>query len=109
MVDFWPDIGYCLVEMKYNITFAPEAREDFKNLSAYHRAAVRDIINQCLKYEPTRVSRSRIKRLRDTNKPQYRLRVDDIGVFYDVNDDEVEILAIVDKTNAADWLRKEGV
>ena len=51
-----------------------------------------------------KVSRSRIKRLRGLSKPQYRLRVGDVRVFYDVTETTVEILAIVAKLEAYSWL-----
>jgi mRNA-degrading endonuclease RelE of RelBE toxin-antitoxin system len=44
---------------------------------------------------------SRIGGLR---RPQYRLRVDDVRVFYDVSGTTVEILAIVTKPEAEVWL-----
>jgi mRNA interferase RelE/StbE len=40
--------------------------------------------------------------------PQYRLRVDDIRVFYDVSDETVEILAIITKAQADAWLHAAG-
>jgi mRNA-degrading endonuclease RelE of RelBE toxin-antitoxin system len=94
--------------MKYAITFAPEARDDFRSLAAYHRAAVRDAINEYLLHQPTSLSKSRIKRLRELKQPQYRLRVGDIRVFYDVAGDKVEVLGIVDKEHSAEWLGKRG-
>ena len=39
-------------------------------------------------------------------RPQYRLRVEDIRVFYDVTDVAVEVLAIVPKSRAAAWLER---
>jgi mRNA-degrading endonuclease RelE of RelBE toxin-antitoxin system len=45
-------------------------------------------------------------------KPQYRLRVDDVRIFYDVTDEpevRIEILAIVPKKEAAAWLEHEGL
>jgi mRNA-degrading endonuclease RelE of RelBE toxin-antitoxin system len=45
-------------------------------------------------------------------RPQYRLRVDDVRVFYDVADDpqtRIEVLAIVPKKEAAAWLEREGL
>jgi mRNA-degrading endonuclease RelE of RelBE toxin-antitoxin system len=57
---------------------------------------------------PEAVSRSRIKRLRGLSQPQFRLRVGEIRVFYDVVEDRVEILAIVQKSDAAAWLKKVG-
>jgi mRNA interferase RelE/StbE len=52
--------------------------------------------------------RSRIKRLRGLTRPQCRLRVDEIRVFYDISGDVVEILAIVPKQQAAAWLASAG-
>jgi mRNA-degrading endonuclease RelE of RelBE toxin-antitoxin system len=54
------------------------------------------------------VSRSRIKRLKGVERPQFRLRVEDVRVFYDVSEKRVEILAIVLKEDAEDWLAKVG-
>jgi len=50
-----------------------------------------------LRYEPTKVSKSRIKRLGDVRRPGYRLRVGETRVFYDVSGGVVEVLAIVPK------------
>ena len=61
-----------------------------------------------LRHEPTKTSRSRIKRLRGMRRPQYRLRVEDVRVFYDVTDEAVEVLAIVPKPEAAAWLERHG-
>ncbi len=94
--------------MRWEIILSPEAVEDLHSLSARHRANVRDALEEHLRYEPTNVSRSRIKRLRDLSKPQYRLRVDEIRVFYDVQESQVEVLAIVPKFSAAKWLAERG-
>ena len=95
--------------MRYDILLAPEAVEDLENLKANVRATVRDAIEQHLRHEPTKVSRSRIKRLRGLSRPQYRLRVgDDIRVFYDVTEEAVHVLAIVHKSQAHAWLTKHG-
>jgi mRNA interferase RelE/StbE len=61
-----------------------------------------------LLFEPTKASKSRIKRLRGIRRPQYRLRVNDIRIFYDVTDKAVEVLAIVPKRDAAAWLARHG-
>jgi mRNA interferase RelE/StbE len=42
------------------------------------------------------------------DKPQYRLRVDEIRIFYDVWENIVEVIAIVPKSQAAQWLLREG-
>jgi len=94
--------------MRYEIILAPEAVEDLRRLSARDRSTVRDSVERHLRYEPRKVSRSSIKRLRGINRPQYRLRVGEIRVFYDVGEDAVEILAIVSKSQADKWLSQIG-
>src|SRR5579872_6726258 len=95
--------------MRYDIVLAPEAVEDLDDLKANVRAAVIDSIEQHLRHQPTQLSRSRIKRLRGLSRPQYRLRVgDDVRVFYDVTEDAVQVLAIVQKSEAAAWLEEHG-
>ena len=69
---------------------------------------MRDALEVHLRYEPRRTSRSRIKRLRGLNRPQYRLRVDEVRVFYDVTRDTVEVLAIVAKSEADAWFAQFG-
>jgi mRNA interferase RelE/StbE len=94
--------------MHYEIIFAPEATEDLRSLKANRRAEVRDAIEAHLRHQPTKTSKSRIKRLRGLSRPQFRLRVEDIRVFYDVAEGRVEILAIVPKAEAQMWLEKFG-
>ena len=90
--------------MPFDIVFAPEAVEDLRRLTANVRATVRTALETHLRHEPEKTSRSRIKRLRGVLRPQYRLRVDDVRVFYDVSGAVVEILAIVPKSEADPWL-----
>ena len=40
--------------------------------------------------------------------PQYRLRVGEIRVFYDIQKETVEDLAVVSKSRAAEWLDDVG-
>jgi mRNA interferase RelE/StbE len=94
--------------MAYKLILAPEAVEDLKALRAFERATVRDAMKEHLRFQPTKTSRSRIKRLRGMRHPEYRLRVDEIRIFYDVADDTVEILAIVPKSEATTWLKRYG-
>ncbi|MCJ7568129.1 MAG: hypothetical protein MUO58_11380 [Anaerolineales bacterium] len=94
--------------MKHEIILAPEVVEDLKRLSAREPSIVRDAIETHLRYEPESASKSRVKRLRGVHHPQYRLRVGEIRVFYDVDEAIVEILAIVPKYKASDWLEEVG-
>src|SRR5437660_12490323 len=94
--------------MRYEVVLAPEAARDYRALPAYRRAEVRDALERHLRHEPTRVSKSRIKRLRGLSQPQYRLRVGEVRVFYDVTGEAVQILAIVTKAEAEAWLARHG-
>lgn len=79
-----------------------------KRLDARTRARVRDAIEIHLRHAPTRTSKSRIKRLRGASRPQYRARVGDIRVFYDVSEGRVEVLAMIRKADAGSRLKKRG-
>ena len=94
--------------MRYEILVAPDAGKQLAALRAHTRAEVRDGIELHLRFEPTKVSKSRIKRLQGLDQPQYRLRVGEIRVFYDVTDTEVHVLAIVSKAEAQAWLDQQG-
>ena len=93
--------------MKLPVVLAPDAADDLKRLRAYDRAHVRSEL-EGLRADPTRVGRSRVKRLRGMRRPQYRLRVGDVRVFYDVSDKAIEVLAVVHKKEAQAWLDREG-
>lgn len=94
--------------MRLEIVLAPEAIEDLRKLKASLRAKVREALETHLRYEPTKTSRSRIKHLRSLSRPQYRLRVEEVRVFYDVTGTTVEILAVVAKAEAEPWLAQFG-
>jgi mRNA interferase RelE/StbE len=76
--------------MRYEIILAPEAAEDLQAVKANVRYAVRDGIERRL------------------SRPQYRLRIDDVRVFYDITETSVEILAIIPKSVAGAWLDMAG-
>lgn len=94
--------------MRFAIVLAPEAVDDLSSLKANLRSEVRKAIETHLRHEPRKTSRSRIKRLRGVTRPQYRLRIGDIRVFYDVAEETVEILAIIAKSEAESWLAEFG-
>ena len=94
--------------MRHDIVLALSAVRQLRALRAHVRAEVRDAIERHLRHQPEQVSRSRIKRLRGLTRPQYRLRVGEVRVFYDIEEDRVEVLAIIDKAQAAAWLEEEG-
>ncbi|HTM07461.1 MAG TPA: type II toxin-antitoxin system RelE/ParE family toxin [Verrucomicrobiae bacterium] len=94
--------------MRFAIVLAPEAVDDLRSLKAGIRASIREALETHLRYEPMKTSRSRIKRLRGLSRPQYRLRVGEIRIFYDIAHETVEVLAVVPKSEAAKWLERFG-
>lgn len=94
--------------MAFEIILAPAAAAALKGLPMPIRTGVVKALVTHLTHEPTKVSKSRIKRLRGLSQPQYRLRVGDIRVFYDVTESQVQILAIVTKAEAQSWLEQGG-
>jgi mRNA interferase RelE/StbE len=94
--------------MPFAIVLAPEAVEDLRRLKAAMRATVKVALQTHPRHEPQKTSRSRIKRLRGVSRPQYRLRVGEVRVFYDVADGVVEVLAVVPKSETTAWLAQFG-
>ena len=91
--------------MAFEIILAPEAVLALKALPARLRASVKDGLERHLRHEPAKVSRSRLRGMR---QPQFRLRVGEVRIFYDIVGSTVEILAIVAKSEAERWLRQFG-
>ena len=94
--------------MRYEIILAPEAIEDLHRLKANRRTAIRDGIEKHLRHQPLKTSKSRIKKLQGISRPQFRLRTDEVRVFYDVNEGTGEILAIIPKSETQEWLKQYG-
>ena len=94
--------------MRYEILLAPEAVKDLKGLRAHERTQVRAVLETHLRTAPRKVSKSRIKWLQGLSGPQFRLRIGDLRIFYDVAERTVEVLAVVAKDDAAEWLDKAG-
>ena len=89
-------------------TVAPRAVEELSKHEEPVRAEVRASLETHLRHEPDKMSRSRIKKLRGLRRPQYRLRVGDVRVFYDLSGTTVQVLAIVAKSEAESWLAQFG-
>jgi mRNA-degrading endonuclease RelE of RelBE toxin-antitoxin system len=97
--------------MKYRVVIAKSAQETFERLDARWRSSLKEAMQTHLEDAPKQESKSRIKRLKGLRQPQYRLRVDRLRVFYDVNDEQgrVEVLGFVMKPEAENWLKEHGV
>jgi len=73
-------------------------------LRVFDRSAILDQIEQILRVNPIIVSKSRIKRLREPAPTQYRLRVGEFRVFYDVEEQAVLIIQILSKQDSIDYV-----
>jgi mRNA-degrading endonuclease RelE of RelBE toxin-antitoxin system len=94
--------------MRHEIRLSDAAVADMGRLRAFERAAVRVALDRHLRDAPERTRRSRIKRLRGLERPQYRQRLGDIRVPYDVRHGMVEVLAVIRTQSTEQWLREEG-
>ena len=92
--------------MPYEIRYSNQAVEQLKELKSFDRSAILDGTEQILSVNPTVVSKSRLKRLREPSPTQYRLRVGEFRVFYDVQDENetVMIVQILSKRASLDYL-----
>nr|VFK50430.1 MAG: mRNA-degrading endonuclease RelE, toxin component of the RelBE toxin-antitoxin system [Candidatus Kentron sp. TUN]VFK51640.1 MAG: mRNA-degrading endonuclease RelE, toxin component of the RelBE toxin-antitoxin system [Candidatus Kentron sp. TUN]VFK55093.1 MAG: mRNA-degrading endonuclease RelE, toxin component of the RelBE toxin-antitoxin system [Candidatus Kentron sp. TUN] len=95
--------------MKYEIVLTDTAKEHYRGLDARGRSSIKKGLKNHLTYEPMKLSRSRIKRLREIEHPEYRLRLDPYRVFYDVSGRTVVVLAIIPKNETGEWLEISGV
>ena len=95
--------------MKYEILLTDTAKEHYRGLDARGRSLIKKGLKDHLTHEPMELSRSRIKRLREMEHPEYRLRLDPYRVFYDVAGETVVVLAIVPKDETTEWLENYGV
>jgi mRNA interferase RelE/StbE len=80
------------VGMPYDLRYSNAAVEQLKKLRAFDQTAILDQIEQVLRINPTIESKARIKRLREPAPTQYRLRVGEYRVFYDVDQETVLII-----------------
>lgn len=94
--------------MRYEVDFDPQAVADLRAMRAFKRAAIIDQVGKRLESDPTRTSRTSIKRLRGLDSPQYRLRVGDSRVFYDVSGDQVYVLRVLAKSDVDEYLKEMG-
>ena len=86
--------------MPFEVQYAPEAIADIGPLRAFDQRRIVDGIEQHLVHEPKRVSKSRIKAMTQPFWSQFRLRIDEFRVYYDVYEDRsvVSVLRVLKKT-----------
>jgi addiction module RelE/StbE family toxin len=83
----------------FDVFLKPQAIRDLDRLRKYDATLIADGIERFLTHEPVRQSKSRIKRLRGIRDPDYRLRLGEYRVFYNVDDDKrrVDVLRVLHK------------
>ncbi len=83
----------------YQIGFAQEAVDDVRSLRAFERKKILDGIEKHLRHEPSQESRSRIKKMEQPFWCQFRLRVEDFRVYYNIETAKrfVNILRVLKK------------
>jgi mRNA interferase RelE/StbE len=83
----------------YEIRYALEAANDVRGLRPYDRSTILSTVEEHLRHEPTRTSKSRIKQMLQPFWSQFRLRVEDFRVYYDVDEERriVSVLRVIKK------------
>ena len=84
----------------YEIRYAHDAADDLRSLRPFDQRKVFAGVERHLLHEPCRVSGSRIKQMTQPFWSQYRLRIDDMRIYYDVDGTalRVTVLRVLKKT-----------
>lgn len=80
--------------MAYHVVYSPNAQRDLSSIRRFDRNAILDAIQKHLCSEPLKESRSTIKKMDQPFWSQYRLRVGDFRVYYDVDEDQ-EVVTVL--------------
>jgi mRNA-degrading endonuclease RelE of RelBE toxin-antitoxin system len=94
--------------MPFEVKYSDEAVEDLKKLRTFDHTAILDQIEQVLMVNPTLESKARVKLLRQPAPAQFRLRVGDFRVFYDVKGEVVQIIRILSKEESIRYLEMKN-
>lgn len=92
----------------YKIVLKRSAMADLDALRKYDATQIADAMERQLQHDPTKESKSRIKRLRGISNPDYRLRVGDYRVFYVVDEDarRVDVLRVMHKDHTLPYYKE---
>ncbi|MCX7011501.1 MAG: type II toxin-antitoxin system RelE/ParE family toxin [Candidatus Sumerlaeota bacterium] len=85
--------------VRHEFILKPSAVRDLDRIRKHYAVMIADGIEEFLTHNPTRESKSRIKRLRGIQDPDYRLLLGEYRIFYNVDEAErrVEVLRILHK------------
>jgi mRNA interferase RelE/StbE len=90
--------------MPYEIRYSDEASAALEKLRKFDATAILSQISDMLAVNPTLESKARVKKLRQPAPAQYRLRVGEFRVFYDVEAQHINVLRILSKLEAIAYL-----
>ena len=93
---------------RHEIRLKSSTVRDMDRLRKYDAAGVADGMETHLEREPMKVSKSRIRRLRGINDPDYRLRIGDYRVFYKVRGCRVDVLRVMHKNDTHEYYEELG-
>src|ERR1700722_5113433 len=94
--------------MSLEINYSSEALQQLERLRGFDSPAILTEIEEVLAVNPTLVSKARVKRLRQPAPTQYRLRVGDYRVFYDVEPATkvVDVIQVLSKEESIRFLKE---
>lgn len=95
-------------QMRFNITFTRSSSRDLAHFRAFEQRVIVDAIKSRLLTEAGTESRNR-KPLRPNELATWELRIGAFRVFYDIDDDEVKIIAIGEKARSDLYIRGKRV
>ena len=92
----------------YTIILKRSAIADLDALRKYDATQIANAMERHLQHDPTKESKSHIRRLRGITNPDYRLRVGDYRVFYVVDEDarRVDVLRVMHKDQTLLYCRE---
>ena len=92
----------------YTIILKRSAIADLDALRKYDATQIANAMERYLQHDPTKESKSRIKRLRGISNPDYGLRVGDYRVFYVVDEDarQVDVLRVMHKDQTLTYYKE---
>src|SRR5882672_548068 len=82
------------MSIPYRMNYVPLVVRDMEAMRAFDRATVVNAIQRHLSHEPSRVSKSSIKKMKQPFWSQFRLRVDEFRAYYDVEEAERHVIVL---------------
>ena len=79
---------------RFEIILKRSAVNDMDDLRKHDATAIANRMEKHLRHEPDKESKSRIKRLKGIDTPDYRLRVGKYRVFYSIDEAEGKVVVL---------------